>query len=262
MLQVFSNNDFSVRTINENGILWFVAKDIAQALEYNVDGGMTKYFAHVPDFWKGGKRISTPGGEQEMLCLTESGLYFFLGRSDKPKAIPYQEWIAGDVVPSIREHGMYATPATIENILANPDAFIKVLQALKEEREKSKKLNETLAVKDQQIIELKPKASYYDLVLACKDLLPISAISKDYGWSARRMNDWLYDQGIQYKQGEIWLLYQKYAEQGYTCTKTHLLNGKDGSLHTKVHTYWRQKGRLFIYDLMKNSGHLPVIERR
>ena len=92
-LQVFNNNDFTVRTVQEdNGEIWFVAKDIAQALDYSTDGGMTKYFNHVPEVWKGGKRISTTSEKptarpyQDVLCLTEQGLYFFLGRSDKPKA--------------------------------------------------------------------------------------------------------------------------------------------------------------------------------
>lgn len=109
-LQVFNNGNFSVRTIKDedNGEIWFVAKDVAQALEYTE--WRSNLMQSVPEIWKGTKRICTPGGEQEMLCLTEQGLYFFLGRSDKKAALPYQLWIAGDVVPSIRKHGMYATP--------------------------------------------------------------------------------------------------------------------------------------------------------
>lgn len=56
-------------------------------------------------------------------------------------------------------------------------------------------------------------------------------------------------------------MYQKYAEQGYTSTKTRTYNGDDGAVHTKVHTYWTQKGRLFIYDLLKTNGILPLIEK-
>ena len=126
-------------------------------------------------------------------------------------------------------------------------------------------LTETVAVQNQQIAEMKPKASYHDVVLNCKDLLPISVIAKDYGWSAERLNKFLYKMGraneVQYKQGRIWLLYQKYAERGFTQKKTHVHPGSDGLPHTTVHTYWTQKGRLFIYDLMKASGNLPVIER-
>ena len=116
-------------------------------------------------------------------------------------------------------------------------------------------------VQSQQIAELKPKASYYDVVLNCKDLLSISVIAKDYGWSAIRLNEYLHKKGVQFKQGKTWLLYQKYAVEGYTSTKTHEHLGNDGKNHTNVHTYWTQKGRLFIYDLLKSDGIVPLIER-
>lgn len=116
-------------------------------------------------------------------------------------------------------------------------------------------------VKSQQIAELEPKASYYDVVLNCKDLLSISVIAKDYGWSAIRLNEYLHKKGVQFKQGKTWLLYQKYAVEGYTSTKTHEHLGNDGRNHTNVHTYWTQKGRLFIYDLLKSDGIVPLIER-
>lgn len=126
----------------------------------------------------------------------------------------------------------------------------------------NKVLTETVAVQQQQILEMKPKASYYETVLNCKDLLSTTEIAKDYGRSARWLNELLHELGVQYKQGnKIWILYQKYAEKGYTSTKTQTYNGKDGEVHTKVHTYWTQKGRLFIYDLLKSKGILPLIEK-
>ena len=121
-------------------------------------------------------------------------------------------------------------------------------------------LTETVAIQNQQITEMKPKVSYYDVVLNCKDLVSISVIAKDYGWSAKRMNDYLHEKGVQYRQGRVWLLYQKYAERGYTNTKTHSYPGSDGDLHTSVHTYWTQAGRLFIYGLLKEDGIFPVME--
>ena len=125
-------------------------------------------------------------------------------------------------------------------------------------------LETTVKVQEQQIAELKPKASYYDVVLNCKDLVSTSVIAKDFGKSAIWLNQYLHDKGVQYKQGGkngIWLLYQKYAEQGYTGTKTNPYNGSDGQQHTRVHTYWTQKGRLFIYDMLKNDGILPKVEQ-
>ena len=116
-------------------------------------------------------------------------------------------------------------------------------------------------MKEQQINELQPKATYYDLVLQCKDLISISKIAKDYGKSAQWMNNKLHELGIQYSQGGVWLLYQKYADKGYTSTKTHTYTGSDGLPHTKPLTYWTQKGRLFIYELLKKEDILPTIEK-
>lgn len=121
-------------------------------------------------------------------------------------------------------------------------------------------LADTIAVQSQQILEMKPKASYYDVVLNCKDLISTSTIAKDYGKSAIWMNRYLHEKEVQFKQGDIWLLYQHYAQKGYTSTKAYSYPGSDGENHTKVHTYWTQKGRLFIYELMKSDGMKPLIE--
>lgn len=134
-------------------------------------------------------------------------------------------------------------------------------QQLELMKHKNMELTCTIAVQNQQITEMKPKASYYDVVLNCKDLVAISVIAKDYGWSANRMNRYLSENGVQYKQGKIWLLYQKYAEKGYTSTKTFSTPGSDGDLHNHVHTYWTQAGRLFIYGMLKAEGIVPLMEQ-
>lgn len=122
-------------------------------------------------------------------------------------------------------------------------------------------LSQTVSIQQQQIAELQPKASYYDLILNCKDAIPVTTIAKDYGWSAKRMNKRLHELGVQFRQGDIWLLYQKYAELGYTVTRTFPTPGTNGDVHSHVRTYWTQKGRLFLYDLLKEHGDLPLIEK-
>lgn len=146
-----------------------------------------------------------------------------------------------------------------ESVMARALSFAN--QRLDMLRNQNQSLECIVAVQNQQISEMRPKVSYYDIVLQCKDLVPISVIAKDYGWSAKRMNSFLYEKGVQYKQGNIWLLYQKYAEKGYTSTKTFNTPGSDGELHNHVHTYWTQAGRLFIYDLLRVDGIMPLIER-
>ena len=139
------------------------------------------------------------------------------------------------------------------------DPVLRAQRWIEEQKEKQQLLT-TVAVQNQQIADLQPKASYYDVVLNCKDLISTSAIAKDYGKSAIWMNRYLHEKGVQFKQGDIWLLYQRYAREGYTSTKTHTYLGTNGETHTKVHTYWTQKGRLFIYELMKSDGYMPLIE--
>lgn len=141
------------------------------------------------------------------------------------------------------------------------DPVLRAQRWIEEQKEKQQLLT-TVAVQNQQIAELQPKASYYDVVLNCKDLISIGKIAKDYGWSAQKLNEYLHKHGVQYKQGKTWLLYQKYAGMGYTSTKTHTYHGDDGMEHAaEPHTYWTQKGRLFIYDLLKSDDIYPLIER-
>ena len=107
-LQVFKfEGNREVRTLERNGEPWWGAKDVAEALGY-ASNNITQIISHVPNEWKGSNRIATPSGSQEMQCLSEQGLYFFLGRSDKDTALPFQKWIAGEVIPSIRKTGAYA----------------------------------------------------------------------------------------------------------------------------------------------------------
>lgn len=134
-LPIFSHPSFgTVRIVERNDEPWFVAKDVAKALGY-ASTNMTTIFQAVPEEWKGSNPITTLGGEQEMLIISEQGLYFFLGRSDKPVALPFQKWLAGDVIPSIRKHGLYATEEVVDRILDDPDFGITLLQRYKFERE-------------------------------------------------------------------------------------------------------------------------------
>ncbi|MEO2237879.1 phage antirepressor [Dorea sp. YH-dor226] len=254
-LQVFQNAEFgSVRTATIDGEPYFVGKDVATILGYsNPRDAISK---HVDDEDKGVAKCDTLGGRQEILFINESGLYSLILRSQLPAAKRFKRWVTSEVLPAIRRHGMYAT----EELIANPDLAIAAFQALKAEREKRIALEEAVAVQAQQIAELKPKATYYDVVLKCKDAVNISVIAKDYGWSAQRMNEYLHKKGVQYKQSDIWLLYQKHAGCGYTKTNTHVYEDSCGREHTKVHTKWTQKGRLFIYEMLKADGIYPQIE--
>lgn len=256
-LQIFQNAEFgSVRSITVNGEPYFVGKDVAEILGYKDTSDAMR--RHVDDEDKLTRCFTDSGQSREIYIINESGLYSLILSSKLPTAKRFKRWVTSDVLLAIRRHGLYA----VDDMLNNPDALIEALQAYKAERMQRLALEAENAVQKQQLIEMQPKASYYDVVLNSPDLVSITEISKDYGWSAQKMNEYLHRQGIQFKQGgRIWILYQKYAEKGYTSTKTHTYPATDGSIHTKVHTYWTQKGRLFIYDLLKADGILPLIEQ-
>lgn len=158
-LQVFNYNGNEVRTIQKDGEPWWVLKDVCGIL------GISKYrdtASRLDEDERGSVRVDTPGGEQEMTVVNESGLYNVILRSDKPEAKPFRKWVTSEVLPSIRKHGAYMTPETLEQAILNPDMMIKLCTALKDEQDKNKALqavNSSLTV-DNQI--MKPKADYFD----------------------------------------------------------------------------------------------------
>lgn len=212
----------------------------------------------VPTNWHGDSPQVGNNGLPEF--IPENIFYRLAMKAKNAAAEAFQAKVADEIIPSIRKHGAYMTEVTIDRMIASPEFGIQLLTALKEEQKKRQNLEMENAQQRQMIAEYSPKASYYDVVLQTKDLTSASQISKDYGKSAKWLNSLLHDLGVQYKQGNVWLLYQKYAEMGYTKSKTHTYSDDHGTQHSKLHTYWTQKGRLFIYDLLKQNGYYPLIE--
>ena len=255
-MKIFNNEEFGqVRTVTVDNEPMFCLADVCKALELN---NVSQLKTRLKDDGViTNEVIDTLGRKQTATFINEANLYKTILQSRKPSAERFTDWVTSEVLPTIRKHGVYV----VDEVLNNPDMMIAALTELKKEREKVQSLTEIKAVQEQQIMELQPKATYYDLVLNCKDLLSVTEIAKDFGKSAKWLNNFLKEQKIQFKQGDLWFLYKKYAEQGYTSTKTHTVNGTDGQQHSKVHTYWTQKGRLFIYGLLKSNGILPIIEQ-
>lgn len=253
-LQVFNNAEFgSVRTTVIDGKPFFVGKDVAEILGYSNPRKALADHVDAEDKTDGVTMRDSIGREQNPILINESGLYSLILRSQLPKAKQFKRWVTSEVLPAIRRHGMYA----IDEMLENPDLAIAALTQLKEERTRRKELELTTAIQNQQIAELKQKASYYDLILQNRNTVPVTQIAKDYGMSGRRFNELLHDLGIQYKFRKTWLLYQHYADLGYTQSKTFAIDAEKSVLHT----YWTQKGRIFLYGLLKGEGILPLIEQ-
>ncbi|MFC7364499.1 MULTISPECIES: phage antirepressor KilAC domain-containing protein [Bhargavaea] len=204
-------------------------------------GRMIEYgFTENADFIRVTQKCPTPGGVQEIadhhIRLDMAKEISMLQRNERGK-MARQYFIE------------------IERRWNSPEMVMK--RAMDYLNAQVQKLTTQNLVLEQQVKEFQPKASYYDLILQNKSVISVSQIAKDYGMGAPTLNRKLKDLGVQYKQGGVWLLYAKYQDKGYTSTKTHAIDSEK----SKLHTYWTQKGRLFIYDLLKSQGILPVIER-
>lgn len=251
MNEIFNFHGQEVRTVTVDNELYFVGKDVADILGYQ--NGSRDINRHVDEEDRQNYQNGT-FGNRGVTIINESGLYSLILSSKLPQAKDFKRWVTSEVLPTIRKHGMYA----VDDLLDNPDMAIAAFQRLKEERQLRLQAQEEVAQKNQIIQELQPKATYYDLILQSESLVAISMIAKDYGMSPQKLNNLLHELKVQFKQGSTWLLYQKYADKGYTQSKTHTIDAE----RSKMHTYWTQKGRLFIYDLLKNKkGILPKIEQ-
>lgn len=250
---IFSHEEFGdIRTAVINNEPYLMLNDVCRILELNnvsqvkvrlnKDGVITN------------EVIDNLGRKQQATFINEANLYKVIFQSRKPEAERFADWVTSEVLPSIRKHGAYLTPQKIEEVLSDPDTIIKLAMQLKEER--------ALVQKQSQIIgELKPKADYVDRILKNKGLVSITQIAKDYGMSGQQMNGLLHAYKIQYKQGDQWLLYRQHHDKGYTHSETVDITRSDGRSDVKMNTKWTQKGRLFLYDLLKADDILPVIER-
>lgn len=249
-MQIFKSSEFGeVRTIDVNGVPYFIGGEVAGVLGYaNTSKAIRD---HVDEEDKLTERIVLSGQNRVVILINESGLYSLILLSKMPTAKKFKRWVTNEVLPAIRQHGVYATDGFIKKSIENPAWAISVLQELQAKKE-------LVAVQQQVISELQPKATYYDLILQNNSTLPITKIAKDYGMSGRKLNALLHELGVQYRMGKTWLLYQEHADKGYTQSRTFAIDNEKSALHT----YWTQKGRLFLYDLLKSEkGILPVIER-
>ncbi|MBC9119199.1 phage antirepressor [Fructobacillus fructosus] len=249
---MFNFESHEVRTVLIDNEPWFVGKDVADTLGYK--NGSRDINTHVQDEDKLKYRISTAGQNREQIVINESGVFALIFGSELDSAKRFKKWVTSEVLPSIRKHGAYMTDSKIEEALTDPDTIIRLATTLKQERQ------EKLLLK-QRVNELQPKADYTDSILQNKALVTITFIAKDYGMSGAAMNKLLHELGVQYRQGDTWLLYAKHQKKGWTQSETKEVRRADGSKKLVASTKWTQKGRLGLYELLKDNGVLPLIEQ-
>jgi len=194
--------------------------------------------------------------------IPENIFYKLCFKAENEIARKFQDFVTDEVLPSIRQTGGYIVG---EENMNEDELVLKAMTVLNKKVENLKEKNKLLEAennqKDQLIGELKPKADYTDKILQSKGTVKVNVIANDYGLTAIAMNRLLHNLGIQYKQGDDWLLYRDYRGKGYTHSKTIHFFHKDGRPDTKCNMEWTQKGRLFLYDILKENNVLPMIEQ-
>ena len=274
-LKLFENPEFgSVRVMEIDGESWFVGRDICKLFG---DKNESRSLGRVDDADKQTIQITDAmGREQNAIIINESGLYSLLfamqpqkanngGVSDAypievqqriEKLRSFKRWVTHDVIPAIRKTGSYS----LKDSYQIDDPIERAKRWIEEQQEKQQ-LKLTVSIQEQQINEMQPKVSYYDIILQCHDLVTTSQIAKDYGKSAQWLNNKLYNMGIQYPQNGTWLLYKQYQGEGYTQSRTGYKTDEFGDRHSYMHTCWTQKGRTFLYYMLKRDNVLPLIEQ-
>ena len=264
--QVFNHPQFGeICTVQqEEGKVLFKANDVARSLGY------AEAAKAVRTHCKGVSVLDTPIENQygtvvmqPTKFISESGVYRLVMRSKLPEAEKFQDWVCEEVLPAIRKDGAYLSEKALQRAVTDPEFFIGLANAIRKEKEQRLEI-ESCCTEQQLLIdrqketieELGKRSAYAETVLQNKDLVDITQIAQDYGLSGRRLNAILHEKRVQYKSGKQWILYAPYKGNGYVGSETSQLeNGK-----TVMRTRWTQKGRLFIHDLLKADGILPVHE--
>ena len=251
-LQIFNNPDFgNIRATIINNEPFFVGKDVAEVLGYS--NSRKALSDHVDQEDKGVTICDTLGGKQEMTVINESGVYALVFSSKLPNAKQFKRWVTSEVLPTIRKHGAYATPATIESIIADPDNGIKLLTALKEEQEKRKALQT-------QIAEQKPKVIFAEAVSASKTSILIGDLAKILKQNGieigqKRLFAWLRDNGYLIKGGTSKNMpTQRAMEMGLFVVKEgSYVNGEGVNVTTKT-TKLTGKGQIYFINKFKGES--------
>lgn len=257
-IQIFSNEDLgTIRIMGTPDAPLFCLGDVCKML------GLKSWHVkeRLGDNIVSTEVISDSLGRQRVVnFITEDGLYDVILDSRKPEAKRFRKWVTSEVLPTIRKHGAYMTKDTLERAITEPDFLIQLATRLKEEKAKRLEAEQQCEAQKQIIGEMEKKVSYLDLILSSTSTMTITQIAQDYGMSGQRMNKLLHGLRIQYKVGEQWILYAEYKDKCYVSSETIHFMTNEGVPCTALNTKWTQKGRLFLYDILKKEGILPKME--
>ena len=260
--QLFNFHGQNVRTVTINNEPYFVGKDVAMNLKYRQPADAIRN--HVQPEDKGVYKLSTPGGEQRMTVINESGLYdliFDASRQSKnsdvrDNARKFRHWVTSEVLPTIRKHGAYMTPQTIEKALLNPDTIINLATQLKKEQEQRKQLQ----AENEQ---MKPKALFADAVSTSNSSILIGQLAKilrqnGVNIGQNRLFAWMRKNGYLGTRGSNRNVpTQRSMELGLFKTKETVINHSDGHTTVNITTKVTGKGQQYFINKFLNA---PVIK--
>lgn len=254
-LQIFNSPEFgAIRTIEKDGEPWFVGKDVAAALGYNNPRDAFK--KHIDEEDKGVAKCDTLGGTQETTIINESGLYSLVLSSKLPTAKKFKRWVTNEVIPSIRKHGAYMTPETLEKVLLSPDTLMQLAQNLKDEQEKRKAL-------EAQIESQKPAVLFTGAVETSKTSILIGELAKmlkqnGVNIGQNRLFEWLRQNGYLIKRNgtDYNMPTQRSMDMGLFEIKETTINNPDGSIKISKTPKVTGKGQVYFINLFLNKEEL------
>lgn len=246
-LKTFQNPKFgTIRTTTINGEPWFVAVDVCKALEIqNNRDAISRLDADE----KGVASTDTLGGKQELTIVNEPGLYALVLGSRKPEAKAFKRWITHEVIPTIRKHGAYMTPETIEKVLSDPDTIIKLATELKEERERTAILNAKIKAD-------KPYTEFGAAIAANSDAILVRDFAKllhndGIKMGEKRLYKWLRENGFLMQTAPT-KPYQKYVDMGWFRVDERSISTVQGQMIVST-TKITGKGQMGLLSALRAS---------
>lgn len=264
-LQIMRIND--VDCYEKDGVAYLKLEHVARGLGFvQMKNGVEYVRWETVSKYLGEFHFPSELGKDDF--IPENIFYRLAMKAKNEAAEKFQALVADEIIPSIRKHGAYLTRGILEKALTSPDFLIELATRLKEEQDKNEQLQqqqkaleqETIAM-NQTIAKLQPKANYVDMILKSHSTVLATQIAQDYGMSARAFNKKLSELHIQHKVGRQWILYAEYQGKGYVHSKTIEIVRSNGQSDVTMQTEWTQKGRLFLYEKLKQYHIYPMIER-
>ena len=239
-LTIFKNEQFGeMRTVTIGDEIWFVGKDVAAILGYKDTSDAMK--RHVDDEDKLTRRFTDSGQNREMYIINESGLYSLVLSSKLPSAKEFKRWVTSEILPSIRKHGAYMSPETIERVITDPDFIIRLANELK--------------TAQQKVAELQPKAAYYDAVSRADGSTSFRETAKLFGIGEREFIRWIESARLCYRNscGKL-IPYAEYSRDKKWFEVKEIAYGPASHPNTMLYTKITPLGRTKIFNKMRKAG--------